>query len=98
MLIPHEAIREQNDPVNAQPEPVAGVRRIAVAGVQSEMCVSATIRGTLSRRLRVVLVSDAHGTYDVDDIPSTVVSRVAEHALGDEIELTTADAVTFLSP
>jgi nicotinamidase-related amidase len=61
------------------------------------MCVSATIRGALARKLEVVLVSDAHGTYDVDDIPSTVVSRVAEHALGDEIELAATATVTFLS-
>ncbi len=74
----------------------AGVDRMAVAGVQSEMCVSATIRGALSRKLGVVLVSDVHATYDVDDIPSSVVSRVAEHALGDEIELAPTETITFL--
>jgi nicotinamidase-related amidase len=76
----------------------AGVKRIAVAGVQSEMCVSATIRGALSRGFEVVLVSDAHATYDVDDIPSTVVSRVAEHALGDAVELAPTATVAFLPP
>jgi nicotinamidase-related amidase len=75
-----------------------GVDRIAVAGVQSEMCVSATIRGALARGLEVVLVSDAHATYDVDEIPNTVVSRVAEHALGDEVELAPTERITFLAP
>ena len=74
----------------------AGLNRIAVAGVQSEMCVSATIRGALLRKLEVVLATDAHATYDVDDIPSTVVSRVAEHALGDEVELAPTESITFL--
>src|SRR5262245_4828231 len=62
-----------------------GVTRIAVAGLLSEMCVSATVRGALARGLQVVLVHDAHATYNLDDIPSSVVSRVAEHALGDEV-------------
>jgi nicotinamidase-related amidase len=75
-----------------------GVSRVAVAGVQSEMCVSATIRGAFARKLEVVLATDAHATYDVDDIPSTIVSRVAEHALGDEVELAPSEAITFLAP
>jgi nicotinamidase-related amidase len=71
------------------------VTRVAVAGLLSEMCVSATVRGALRRGIEVVLVSDAHGTYDLDDIPSSIVSRVAEHALGDEIELCEASSVIF---
>jgi nicotinamidase-related amidase len=71
------------------------VTRVAVAGLLSEMCVSATIRGALKRGFEVVLVQDAHGTYDLDDIPSSIVSRVAEHALGDGVELANAAAVAF---
>jgi nicotinamidase-related amidase len=59
------------------------------------MCVSATIRGAFARKLEVVLVTDAHATYDVDDIPSTIVSRVAEHALGDEVELAPSATIIF---
>lgn len=72
-----------------------GVRRVAVCGVLSEMCLSATTRGALARRLGVVLPRDGHGTYDLDDIPAAVVGRVAEHALGDQPELvaSTADVV-----
>lgn len=75
-----------------------GVTRIAVAGLLSEMCVSATVRGALARGLAVVLVHDAHGTYPVEDIPADSVARVAEHALGDEIELVNADAAAFNRP
>jgi len=74
------------------------VTRIAVVGLLSEMCVSATVRGALARGLEVVLVRDAHGTYNLEDIPSSIVSRVAEHALGDEIELVNAASVTFIRP
>jgi nicotinamidase-related amidase len=71
------------------------VRRVAVCGVLSEMCVSATARSALARGLGVVLPHDGHGTYDLDDIPAAVVARVAEHALGDQPDLvaSTADVV-----
>ncbi|MFI6283925.1 isochorismatase family protein [Streptomyces sp. NPDC051018] len=73
-----------------------GVRRVVIAGVLSEMCVSATARGALDRDIEVVLPRDAHGTYGLDDIPASVVSRVAEHALGSDPEFVrTADAVRF---
>jgi|GEM_PF-1166872 len=75
-----------------------GVTRIAVAGLLSEMCVSATIRGAFARSLQVVLVHDAHATYNLDDIPSSIVSRVAEHTLGDELELADADSIVFGRP
>jgi streptothricin hydrolase len=41
------------------------VSRIAIAGVMSEMCVSATARTALERGYRVVVPHDAHATYDV---------------------------------
>jgi len=74
------------------------VRRIVIGGLLSEMCVSATARTALARGFQVVLPHDAHGTYDVDDIPASVVARVAEHALGDGIELAASSAeVLFTS-
>lgn len=51
------------------------------------MCVSATARAALARGLQVVVPYDAHGTYSIDDIPAPVVARVAEHALGDGVEV-----------
>ena len=75
-----------------------GISRIAVAGLLSEMCVSATIRGALARNLEVVLVRDAHATYNLDNVSAHDVSRVAEHALGDGIELTDVSSVKFTQP
>jgi nicotinamidase-related amidase len=75
-----------------------GVTRMAVAGLLSEMCVSATVRGALGRGLHVVLVHDAHATYHLGDIPSSIVARVAEHALGDEVELADVVSVAFGQP
>jgi streptothricin hydrolase len=75
-----------------------GVTRVVMAGLLSEMCVSATVRGALARRLQVVLVRDAHATYNLEEIPAAVVSRVAEHALGDEVELAETASMTFAPP
>lgn len=68
--------------------------RIAICGVLSEMCVSATARTALARGYGVVLPHDAHATYDVpatvgsdDAVPAALAARAAEWALGDEVEL-----------
>jgi streptothricin hydrolase len=75
---------------------LSDVRRVALCGVLSEMCVSATARSALARGYEVVLPHDGHATFDLDDIPAAVVARVAEHALGDEPELVAATtAVEF---
>ncbi|MBW5420895.1 isochorismatase family protein [Streptomyces sp. BG9H] len=84
----------------------AGVTELALCGVMSEMCVSATARTALELDFRVVLPHDAHATYDIpaaegisDAVPAAVVSRVAEWALGDEIEVVArASDVGFTRP
>jgi streptothricin hydrolase len=69
----------------------AGVRRLCLVGIQSEMCVAATARGALARGLTVVLPRDGHATYDVPAdgtapaVPAAHVSRVAEWSLGDGV-------------
>ncbi|MFH8989671.1 isochorismatase family protein [Streptomyces sp. NPDC017940] len=83
-----------------------GVTALAVCGVMSEMCVSATARTALDLDFRVVIAHDAHGTYDIpaaagigDAVPAATVSRVAEWALGDEVEIVpSADGVRFVAP
>lgn len=80
-----------------------GVRSLAICGLMSEMCVSATARTALDREYRVVLPHDAHATTGIPATPGlseavapSVVSRVAEWALGDEIEIVQhAKSVTF---
>ncbi|MFD3969704.1 isochorismatase family protein [Streptomyces cyaneofuscatus] len=81
----------------------AGVASLAVCGVMSEMCVLATARRALELEYRVVLPHDAHATYDIpaapgisERVPAAMASRVAEWALGDEVEVVArAEDVTF---
>lgn len=72
----------------------SGVRALAICGVMSEMCVQATARTALELGYRVVMPHDAHATHDIpaapgisDRIPAAAVSRVAEWALGSDLEV-----------
>ncbi len=84
---------------------VSRVRRLAMTGIMSEMCVSATARPALRLGLAVVLPHDAHATYDIPALPgvapaisAAVVARVAEWALGDQLEVpVTGRDVAFTS-
>jgi nicotinamidase-related amidase len=83
-----------------------GVKSVALCGLMSEMCVSATARAASSLGYRVVLPHDAHATTNIpatpglnDLIPAATVSRVAEWALSDQIELVQhARSVSFTKP
>lgn len=72
----------------------SAIRRLAITGVMSEMCVSATARSALQRGLAVVLPHDAHATCNIPAlpgiapaVPAATVARVAEWTLGDQLEL-----------
>jgi nicotinamidase-related amidase len=84
----------------------SGVRALAVCGVMSEMCVQATARTALELGYRVVMPHDAHATHDIPaapgisgPVPAATVSRVAEWALGSDLEVVARAAdVEFASP
>jgi nicotinamidase-related amidase len=82
-----------------------GIRHLAVCGVMSEMCVSATARSALALGYHVVLPHDAHATYDIpavdglaDLVPHAIASRTAEWALGDEIDIIARAADLSFAP
>jgi nicotinamidase-related amidase len=58
-----------------------GVGRLIVAGMQSELCVSATCRAARERGYDVVLVGDGHGTFDDGPRPAADVARGVNAAL-----------------
>jgi nicotinamidase-related amidase len=70
-----------------------GVRRLVVAGLQSEFCIAATCRGGHARGYAVTLVEDAHGTYDSPDGGPTAQEIAAREAA----ELLAEGAVQLLS-
>jgi streptothricin hydrolase len=81
------------------------VRDLAVCGVMSEMCVMATARSALHLGYHVVLPHDGHATYDIpaveglaDAVPHAMVSRTAEWALGDQIDIIARSAGVRFEP
>ena len=54
----------------------AGIDRLVIAGMQTEMCVDSACRGAVALGYPVVLVSDGHTTYDTPVIPA---DRIIAH-------------------
>lgn len=74
----------------------AGIDRLIVAGMQTEMCVDSACRGAVALGYRVVLVTDGHTTYDTPVIPADRIIAHHNRLLGRAFaELVAADQVTF---
>ena len=71
-----------------------GVDRVVIAGLQSEHCVSATIRGAAEYGFDAVLVADAHSTYDGKFKAVDVIAHVNDivASTGQLIDTATASA------
>lgn len=54
----------------------AGINRLVIAGMQTEMCVDSACRAAAALGYRVVLASDAHTTFDTDVLPA---ERIVAH-------------------
>ncbi|GAB3765106.1 isochorismatase family protein [Microlunatus parietis] len=82
-----------------------GVDRLCVVGLMSEMCVLATARSAIERGFGVVLPHNGHATFDIgpapgdsEGVPAAMASRVAEWALGDEVEIITSTTDVSFTP
>ena len=53
------------------------IKRLVVAGLQTDYCINATCRGGAALGYEVVLASDAHSTNDEPDKPA--IQIIAEH-------------------
>jgi nicotinamidase-related amidase len=74
----------------------AGIDRLVVAGMQTEMCVDSACRGAKALNYRVALVADGHTTYDTSVITADLIiahhNRLLSRAF---VELVEADQVRF---
>lgn len=74
----------------------AGIDRLVIAGMQTEMCVDSACRGAVALGYRVVLVTDGHTTYDTPVIPADRIIAHHNRLLGRVFaELVEAEQVTF---
>ncbi len=72
-----------------------GVRRLVIAGMQSEYCVNATTRRAHELGYEVTLVKDAHSTYDGGGLSAAQIIAQYNGALGEMVKLEEADKVSF---
>jgi nicotinamidase-related amidase len=74
----------------------AGIDRLVVAGMQTEMCVDSACRGAAALDYRVVLVADGHTTYDTPVIGADLIIAHHNRLLGRGfVELAEAEQVRF---
>ena len=72
-----------------------GVRRVVIAGLQSDYCVRETTLGALARGLEVTLVSDAHSTYDSRPRTAAQITAAVNAEFAGRAVLTPAEGVGF---
>lgn len=70
----------------------SGTDSVIIAGLQSDFCIQATARGAAQRGLDVVVVSDAHSTYDGAESADDIIDEVNTR-LGSTVRLFTTDEV-----
>jgi nicotinamidase-related amidase len=74
----------------------AGIDRLVIAGMQTEMCVDSACRGAAALDYRVVLVADGHTTFDTPVIAADLI--IAHHnrlLVRGFVQLVEADRVRF---
>lgn len=72
-----------------------GVRRVVIAGLQSEYCIRETTLGALERGYAVTLVSDAHSTVEGGGKTASEKSAAVNAELGGRARLVRADELRF---
>jgi nicotinamidase-related amidase len=73
-----------------------GVDRLVIAGMQTEYCVDSACRAAAALGYHVVLVSDAHTTFDSSALPAERIIAHHNGTLGDAfVELAAARDVKF---
>jgi len=72
-----------------------GIRKLVIAGLQSEFCIRATTLGALAKGYEVTLVSDGHSTYDGRSLEAAEITASVNEELSARVTLLPAQLVTF---
>lgn len=76
-----------------------GISRLIVSGLQTEFCVDTTCRRAFSLGYDVILVKDAHSTWDTDNISAAQIIAHHNQVLGgwfsDAVEASDVTPATF---
>jgi len=82
-LIIHKRHPDSFQETNLQQElEERGIKRLIVAGIQTEYCVDTTCRRAYSLGYNVTLVQDAHSTWDTENLKATQIIAHHNQVLG----------------
>lgn len=56
------------------------IKKLIIAGLQTEMCIDTTCRRAWSMGYELVLVKDAHSTVDFENAPITAAQAIAHYS------------------
>lgn len=71
------------------------VRRLVVAGMQTDMCIDATCRRAHELGYDVTLVGDAHSTFDGGGLTAAQIIAQYNKALGAVVRVEESGSITF---
>jgi len=74
---------------------VRGIRKLIITGCQTEYCINNSCRSGAALGYDVTLVSDAHATFDADDLTAQQIVEQYSKELSALITVTPAQAVFF---
>lgn len=72
-----------------------GIRNVIIAGLQTEFCINATCRRAHELGYNVILISDAHSTYDAPSQTALEIITAHNGALAQIVTLRPAHAIKF---
>jgi len=73
-----------------------GVKKLTIAGLQTEYCIDTTCRRAYSLGYKVTLVKDAHSTWNTDSLTAEQIIAHHNNVLSSWfVELKAADEITF---
>ena len=71
------------------------IHRLIVVGMQTEYCYDTTVRSALSKDYEVVLVKDAHTTFDTPILKAELIVAHHNHVLGSRAEIKATKEIAF---
>jgi nicotinamidase-related amidase len=74
---------------------VRGIRRLIIAGCQTEYCINNSCRSGAALGYDITLVSDAHSTFDSDTSTAQQIVELYSKELGAVVSVKSAEEVLF---
>jgi nicotinamidase-related amidase len=71
------------------------IKRLVIAGMQTELCIYATCLGAVRLGYKTTLVEDGHSTYDADDLPAPEIIALYNRELASTVQLKKAVELAF---